>query len=183
MEVKNNEYMTIEKIKGKYIYFHTFLANNHINYKQVIDELRREFPKSNIQIINRDSFLNLDHIIEVLKISLVAEERSILAARKIEMDFLMRIVGNNNIEYAIRTGGIQYDKHNILIVINNYILDTYKIKDKIDLVFGPSDDKVLFNKEEQRKKIESFRKEHHSSFNEVEMILNFMIEQAVLVTK
>ncbi|MFB5598666.1 MAG: KEOPS complex subunit Cgi121 [Nitrososphaeraceae archaeon] len=174
--------MIFKKIKGRFIYFHPFLAINHINYRQTIEELRKEFLDSKVQIINIDSFCNLDHIIEVLKISLFAEERSIMAAKKIEIDFLMRIIGTNNIGNALKIGGIKEDSYNILIAINIDIFDTYKIKKRVDVLFGPSDDKILLNKEHNRKKIESFIRKFDNDFINEKILINFLTEQAVLVT-
>ena len=72
---------------------------------------------------------NFDHISEVLKISLSAKERDILVARKIEMDFLMRIIGTSQISYAIKIGGIKYDQYNTLVALSDDKLEAKKIRE------------------------------------------------------
>jgi len=173
--------MICEKIKEKYIYFHSFFAENHINYNFEIEQIRKEFLNSKVQIINADSFFNLDHIIEVLKISLSAEERFTMVAKKIEVDFLMRIMGTNSIQNALKKGGIKNNQYNTLIAINNNLCDNNKIKGKITLLFGPSNDDIFFNKEEKEKKLESFKKELGLEFINEESILKFLIEKSVLI--
>lgn len=173
--------MIYKTIKGKYIYFHTFFAKNHINYNYEIELIRKEFLHSKVQIINANSFFNFDHIIEVLKISLSAEERFTMVAKKIEVDFLMRIIGTNNIQNALKKGGIKNNQYNTLIAINKDLCDSNKIKKKITLLFGPSHNDILLDKKEKEKKIESFKKELGLEFINEESILKFLIEKAVLI--
>ena len=174
--------MILKKINEKYIYCHTCFVKKNSDYQKKIQGLKEEFPKSNIQIINTNLVYNFEHISEVLKISLSAKERDILVARKIEMDFLMRIIGTTQISYAIKIGGIKYDQYNTIVALSEDKLEAKKIREKLYLLFGDSYDKLLLDKKEQAIKLNYFKKEFQNHLLNEKTIIDFLREKAVLVT-
>ena len=122
------------KIGNKYVYFHTvFLKQPHD--PNMINHLRNEFPDIFIQGLNFDIVYNYEHLFEILKISTLAERRDTMCSNKIELDFLLRIVGTNQISQAIKEGGLKIDNY-IVFVILAYKIQIDKIKEKLLILFG-----------------------------------------------
>ncbi|MGB9169084.1 MAG: KEOPS complex subunit Cgi121 [Nitrososphaeraceae archaeon] len=184
MGVKNSLHtdLILKKINEKYIYCHTSFVKKNSDYLKIIEGLKEECPKSNIQIINTKLIYNFEHISEVLKISLSAKERDILVARKIEMDFLMRIIGTSQISYAIKIGGIKYDQYNTLVALSDDKLEAKKIREKLYLWFGHSFDKLLLDSKEQAIKLNYFKKEFQNHLLNERIIIDVLREKAILVT-
>ena len=184
MGVKNSLHtsLILKKINEKYIYCHTSFVKKNSDYLKIIEGLKEEFPKSNIQIINTNLIYNFEHISEVLKISLSAKERDILVARKIEVDFLMRIIGTSQISYAIKIGGIKYDQYNTLVALSDDNLEAKKIREKLYLLFGHSYDKLLLDSKEQAIKLNYFKKEFQNHLLNEKIIIDVLREKAILVT-
>ena len=81
------------------------------------DNLRKEFPKVQIQAISSKFTLNSYHLQKVISISLNSEKEKILLANKLETDILMRFTATNQISEAIKQAGIKPKTNVVLIAI------------------------------------------------------------------
>jgi len=169
------------KIGNKYVYFHTvFLKEPHDS--NIINHLRNEFPDIFIQGLNFDIVYNYEHLFEILKISTLAERRDTMCSNKIELDFLLRIVGTNQISQAIKEGGLKIDNY-IVFVILAYKMQIDKIKEKLLILFGNSEEEIFLDKEILSRKIERYKIRFNNNFLEEKNINKFLKEIGALITK
>lgn len=82
-----------------------------------LDNLRKDFPKVQIQAISSKFTLNSYHLQSVISISLNSEKEKILLANKLETDILMRFAATNQISEAIKQAGIKPKTNVVLIAI------------------------------------------------------------------
>jgi molybdopterin converting factor small subunit/tRNA threonylcarbamoyladenosine modification (KEOPS) complex Cgi121 subunit len=84
-----------------------------------IDELRKKFPKIQLQAISTTFVLNDSHLKKILSLSLESEKNNLLLSNKLETDILMRFALTTQISAAIDTVGIKSYSNFILIAIGN----------------------------------------------------------------
>ena len=84
-----------------------------------IDELRKKFPKIQLQAISTTFVLNDSHLKKILSLSLEYEKNNLLLSNKLETDILMRFALTTQISAAIDTVGIKSYSNFILIAIGN----------------------------------------------------------------
>jgi tRNA threonylcarbamoyladenosine modification (KEOPS) complex Cgi121 subunit len=72
-----------------------------------ITTFRKMFPDVMIQGINPSYVFGKRHIFEVIKIILESNKRKIKIAKRLEMEFLLRLVCSNQVDKAIKIGGIK----------------------------------------------------------------------------
>jgi tRNA threonylcarbamoyladenosine modification (KEOPS) complex Cgi121 subunit len=164
---------------SKYVYFHTVFLNksNYFN----IDDFRKEFPGIFIQGVNFDIVYNYEHLYEILKISNFAKKRNIMCSNKIELDFLLRIVGTNQISQAINNGGLKINNYAVFVILATKI-EIEAIKQKLIGLFGNSNEILLDNKI-KKIKFEKFKRiENYSTLNEKNLI-KFLREKGAIVTQ
>ena len=169
------------KIGKKHVYFHTVFLKD-ANYSAIINNFRKEFPDIFIQGLNTNIVYNYEHLFEVLKISNLAERRNIMCSNKIEIDFLLRIVGTNQISQAIKEGGVKIDNY-IVFVILAYKLQIEKIKQKFIDLFGNSQEEIFLDKKILLRKIENYKIKFNNKFLEEKNIIKFLREIGALITK
>ena len=169
------------KIGKKYVYFHTVFLKE-ANYSAIINHFRKEFPDIFIQGLNTNIVYNYEHLFEVLKISTLAERRNNMCSNKIELDFLLRIVGTNQISQAIKEGGVKIDNY-IVFVILAYKMQIDKIKQKFLILFGNSEEEVFLDKKILSRKIEKYKIRFNNNFLEEKNIIKFLKEIGALITK
>lgn len=169
------------KLANKYVYFHTVFFTQYDDFL-IIDKLRKEFPDSFIQALNVDIIYNYEHLFEVLQISNLAKRRNIMCSNKIELDFLLRVMGTNQISQAIKDGGLKIDKH-ITFVILAKKYEINRISQKLIFLFGNSHDEFLTDKIILRKKIEIYKIKYNNEFINEENTIKYLTEKAALVMK
>ena len=169
------------KLGKKYVYFHTVFFTQQ-NDCITIDKLRNEFPDIFIQGLNSDIIYNYEHIFEILKISNLANMRNTMCSQKIELDFLLRIMGTNQISKAIREGGVKIDHYVTFVVLANK-RQINKINQKLNFIFGNSVDNIFTDKRLLKKKIEQYKKKFNNDFFDEKNIIKLLTEIAVLVMK
>ena len=169
------------KIGNKYVYFHTVFLKE-ANYSTIINHFRKEFPDIFIQGLNFNIVYNYVHLFEVLKISTLAERRNTMCSNKIELDFLLRIVGTNQISQAIKEGGVKIDNY-IVFVILAYKIQIEKIKQKFIDLFGNSQEEIFLDKKILSRKIENYKIKFNNKFLEEKNIIKFLKEIGALITK
>lgn len=72
-----------------------------------IAAFRKMFPDVRIQGINPSYIFGKRHIFEVIKIILESNKRNIKIANRLEIELLLRIVCSNQVDKAIKIGGIK----------------------------------------------------------------------------
>lgn len=169
------------KLGNKYVYFHTVFFTQYKDFT-IIDKLRKEFPDTFIQALNFDVIYNYEHLFEILRISNLAKKRNIMCSHKIELDFLLRVMGTNQISQAIKEGGVKIDNY-IVFVILAYRIQIEKIKQKFIDLFGNSQEEIFLDKKILLRKIERYKIKFNNKFLEEKNIIKFLRETAALITK
>lgn len=169
------------KIGNKYVYFHTVFLKED-NDSTIINHFRNEFPNIFIQGLNFNIVYNYEHLYEVLKISTLAERRDTMCSNKIEIDFLLRMVGTNQISKAINEGGVKIDNY-VVFVILAYKIQIEKIKQKFIVLFGNSEEEIFLDKKISSRKIEKYKIKFNNKFLGEKNIIKFLKEIGALITK
>ena len=84
-----------------------------------IDNLRKKYPKIQLQAISSNFIINNSHLKKILSLSLESEKNDILLSKKLEVDILMRFALTTQISRAILSVGIKPKTNFILIAIGN----------------------------------------------------------------
>jgi len=84
-----------------------------------IDDLRKKYPKIQLQAISSGFIMNPYHLKKILSLSFESKKNNILLSNKLETDILMRFALTNQISDAIMTVGIKPKSNFILIAIGN----------------------------------------------------------------
>jgi len=95
------------------------IKNQKTTDVKFIDELRKKFPKIQLQAISTTFVLNDSHLKKILSLSLESEKNNLLLSNKLETDILMRFALTTQISSAIDTVGIKSHSNFILIAIGN----------------------------------------------------------------
>ena len=107
----------------------------------VIDDLRRISNKVSVQAIDASIIYGIEHLIEILKITLESKRRKIMVAKNPETDLLLRLSYTNQISVALKYGGMKNNANccfvifakdkNKLLKVNCYINKLFKIDDSV----------------------------------------------------
>jgi tRNA threonylcarbamoyladenosine modification (KEOPS) complex Cgi121 subunit len=147
-----------------------------------MDKLRKEFPDSFIQALDIDIIYNYEHLFEILQISTLAKRKNIMCSDKIELDFLLRVMGTNQISRAIKDGGLKIGQY-ITFVILAKKYDINRIYQKLVFLFGNSHDEFFTDKLILRKKIEIYKVKYNNVFINEDNTIKYLTETAALVMK
>src|SRR5919201_4635650 len=118
----------------------------------VIDDLRRISNKVVVQAIDANIVYGIEHLIEVLKITLESNKRRIMVAKNPETDLLLRLSYTNQISLALKYGGIKNNAHCCFVILAKDKNEISKVSCHIDRSFRV-DDSVLRPHAQKRKKI------------------------------
>lgn len=129
--IKNNDVVSIIPVihggaTKKLLYK---IASKHIQVIQIkgqktidvtfLDNLRKKFPKIQLQATSSQFVLNSSHLKKILSLSIESEKKKILLSKKLETDILMRFALTSQISSAISSAGIKPKTNFILIAIGN----------------------------------------------------------------
>ena len=84
-----------------------------------IDQLRKKYPKLQLQAVSSPFILNNYHLQKILSLSIESEKNNVLLSNKLETDILMRFALTKQISVAIKDAGIKPKNNFILIAIGN----------------------------------------------------------------
>ena len=171
--------MNFCKIGSKYVYFHTVFLDR--SYYFTLDDFRKEFPNIFIQGVNFDIVYNYEHIYEILKISNFAKKRNIMCSNKIELDFLLRMVGTNQISQAINDGGLKINNYVVFVIVATR-MQIEEIKQKLIGLFGNSHEEILLDSQIRKRKFEKLKRIANNSTLEEKDLIKFLKEIGALVT-
>jgi tRNA threonylcarbamoyladenosine modification (KEOPS) complex Cgi121 subunit len=99
-----------------------------------IATFRKMFPDVMIQGINPSYVFGKRHIFEVIKIILESNKRKIRIAKRLEMELLLRLVCSNQVDKAIKIGGIKNNGSACFVLLSEkkgQIIDSLKYLRKI----------------------------------------------------
>ena len=83
-----------------------------------IATFRKMFPSVKIQGTNPSYIFSKRHIFEIIKIILESNRRNSKIAKKIEIELLMRLVCSNQVDKAIKIGGIKNNNSGCFILFS-----------------------------------------------------------------
>ncbi|KAF6245650.1 KEOPS complex subunit Cgi121 [Nitrosopumilus sp. b2] len=106
------------KISSKQIQILQIKGKKAIDVK-FLDDLRKKYPKLQLQAVSSQFVLNSYHMKKILSLSLESQKNDILLSNKPETDILMRFALTKQISAAIASVGIKPNADFILIAIGN----------------------------------------------------------------
>ncbi|MGD1835399.1 MAG: KEOPS complex subunit Cgi121 [Nitrososphaeraceae archaeon] len=176
-----NEILKIRKFN---IYIHTAHMKENIFSEEFQD---KKIKNGFIQVINSECVYNHQHIIEILKLVFELKKRNIMYAKKIEIEFLLRIAGINQIKKALFMTKPKINGFNSIILVSSNKKDILKMKKIIEQKYGKSKEDIFTNRIKKQitcKKIGLQNKENKFPYNDdnESNVLRYLIEKAVLVS-
>ncbi len=107
------------RIQFKILGYFVELIEVDKKYKIDFLNLQKKFPNIILQGIKSNYVLNKRHAKKIINISLLAKKNSLLLAKKLEIDIIMRFSCTTQIIKAIKIVGVRKTKTFIVIVIGN----------------------------------------------------------------
>jgi tRNA threonylcarbamoyladenosine modification (KEOPS) complex Cgi121 subunit len=96
---------------------------------KLVDQIRHRFENVYIQGFSPEAIFGLQHLVEALKITLEALRRGITAAKRPELDLLLRISCTTQISRAISYAGIKSGRYACFVVFSKNKRDLLKARD------------------------------------------------------
>jgi tRNA threonylcarbamoyladenosine modification (KEOPS) complex Cgi121 subunit len=149
----------------------------------VIDDLRRISNKVSAQAIDANIIYGVEHLLEVLKITLESKRRRIMIAKNPETDLLLRLSYTNQISFALKYGGIKNNANCCFVIFAKDKKELLKVNDYINKFFKV-DNSVLKPNSEKRMIISSKIGLRSSPllFDDF-TFMRFILERSCLITR
>jgi tRNA threonylcarbamoyladenosine modification (KEOPS) complex Cgi121 subunit len=154
------------------------------NVGAVIDDLRSISKKVSVQAIDANIVYGIEHLIEVLKITLESDRRRIMVAKNPETDLLLRLSYSNQISLALKYGGMKNNANCCFVILAKDKNEILKVNDYIYKSFNV-DDSIL-RPNAQKRRIISCKIGLTSSrglFDDDLAFMKFILERASLITR
>ena len=180
-KIKNTSNITLHRIDS---IFMTIICTDTLCIDDVgstIATFRKMFPDVMIQGINPSYIFGKSHIFEIIKIILESNKRKIKIAKRIEIELLMRLVCSNQVDKAIKIGGLKNNNSGCFVLLSetkDTIIDSVKFLRKI---FEKEDKSVLNASRDKMIKMCEILQLPDCDFTPKEF-LNILIEKAALVS-
>ena len=116
----------------------------------VIDCLRRISDRVSVQAIDANIIYGIEHLLEVLKVTLESKKRKIMIAKNPETDLLLRLCYTNQISLALKYGAMKNDADCCFVILAKYKKELLKVSDQINKLFKVDDSVLRPNKEKRR---------------------------------
>jgi tRNA threonylcarbamoyladenosine modification (KEOPS) complex Cgi121 subunit len=151
----------------------------------VVDDLRRISPRVSVQAIDANILYGIEHLLEVMKVSLESKKRRIMIAKNLETDLLLRLSYTSQISAGLKYGGIKNNVNCCFVIFAEDKNELLKVDEHIKESFD-IDDSVLRPNEEKRMIISSKMGIKYSStlFNgdDDSIFMRFICEKSCLIT-
>src|ERR1051325_3067700 len=151
----------------------------------VVDDLRGVSARGSVQTIDANILYGIEHLLEVMKVSLESKKRRIMIAKNPETDLLLRLSYTNQISAGLKYGGIKNNVNCCFVVFGEDKNELLKVDEHIKKSFD-IDDSVLRPNEEKRMIISSRMGIKYSStfFNgdDDSIFVRFICEKSCLFT-
>ena len=142
-----------------------------------LDNLRKRYPKIQLQAISSNFILNYYHLKKILSISLKSEKDNILLSNKLETDILLHFALTKQISDAILNTGIKPKNNFILIAIGNKKITNTIYKELLPLsgiLFSKNNDLFL-------KKYFKITKKQLDSVHSKNPLEDILVEKAAIL--
>jgi tRNA threonylcarbamoyladenosine modification (KEOPS) complex Cgi121 subunit len=150
----------------------------------VIDDLRRISNKVSVQAIDANIIYGIEHLLEILKITLQSERRRIMVAKNPETDLLLRLSYTNQISFALKYGGMKNNANCCFVIFSKDKDELLKVSDYINTFFK-ADNSVLKPNSEKKMRISSKigLKSSPLLFDDDFTFMRFILERSCLITR
>jgi tRNA threonylcarbamoyladenosine modification (KEOPS) complex Cgi121 subunit len=151
----------------------------------VVDYLRRISSPASLQAIDANIVYGIEHLLEVIKITVESKKRSIMIAKNPETDLLQRLSYTKQISASLKYGGIKNDVNCCFVIFGEDKNDLVRVTELINKSFE-IDDSVLGPNDEKRIMILSKIGLNHSSTlfngNDGSIFMRVICEKSCLIT-
>jgi tRNA threonylcarbamoyladenosine modification (KEOPS) complex Cgi121 subunit len=125
------------------------IQQRHIG--KLIDEIHGISSDTFIQVVDPDVIYGIDHILGALKISLESKNRRIMAAKRLEIDLLLRLLCTDQISSALKYGAPKKNCHGCFIIFSRDKKQITVVKDYVKRLFVCIDESILLPTKTKRK--------------------------------
>src|SRR5215211_3717619 len=147
---------------------------------RLVDMLRDRYGNVSIQAVSANVVYGEEHLVGVLRIALEAEKRKIMLTNSPEMELLIRLMGTNQIEEAIRRAGLKKDSAGCFIAFSQESESLRQFESQIKSEFDLNDS-VLKPSKEKRIQLASMLG-FPNELDESE-VLQYLLEKAAILIK
>ena len=147
---------------------------------KVVDRLRAGSKDLSIQMVDANAVYGMDHVLEILRMTLETEKRGIMIANKRDTELLLRLAFTGQISEAIRRAGLKRDSPGCLIAFSQNKEELDRFSDKVRNEFQ-EDDSVLAPDKEKKSLLASLLGTN-AKFDDAEF-LQYLLERAAIMVK
>jgi tRNA threonylcarbamoyladenosine modification (KEOPS) complex Cgi121 subunit len=166
--------------------FYSIVGVQKINVKNIgefLEELRNILRGVSIQALDANIVYGVEHIDEVLKITLEAINRKITFANKAEIDLLLRLSYTNQISMAVKYGGLKNGSPGCFIFFSKDKAKVAKAKSYIENMFSDKDNTIINASTIKRKMISEQIGISSNKLFDDQTFIRYLIERACLIMK
>jgi tRNA threonylcarbamoyladenosine modification (KEOPS) complex Cgi121 subunit len=150
---------------------------------KLIDDLRNISNEVSLQVVDVNIVYGVEHILDVLKITLESENRKIMLAKRVETDLILRLLCTDQISLALKHGGIKNDSMACFIVFSKNKMQLLKVRNYIHTLFRQENDSILKSNKVKKKTIAAnIGLTSDKIFND-DTFAKYLRERASLITK
>ncbi|HYZ97034.1 MAG TPA: KEOPS complex subunit Cgi121 [Nitrososphaeraceae archaeon] len=153
------------------------------NIGEFLEELRNILRGVSIQALDANIVYGVEHIDEVLKITLEAINRKITFANKVEIDLLLRLSYTNQISMAVKYGGLKNGSPGCFIFFSKDKTKVAKAKSYIENMFSDKDNTIINASTIKRKMISEQIGISSNKLFDDQTFIRYLIERACLIMK
>jgi tRNA threonylcarbamoyladenosine modification (KEOPS) complex Cgi121 subunit len=149
---------------------------------KVVDDLRKISDKVSLQAINANIVYGIEHIVEVLKITLESEKRKIMVANTPEIDLLLRLTYTHQISLALKYGGLKNNTSGCFIIFSKDKRHLLQVKDYIETSFEANNAVLKPNKAKRKMICYNVGLTSNKIFDD-ETFMKYLLERASLIVR
>ena len=153
------------------------------NIGEFLEDLRNVLRGVSIQALDANIVYGIEHIHEVLKITLEAINRKITFANKAEIDLLLRLSYTNQISMAVKYGGLKNGSPGCFIFFSKDKTKVAKAKSYIENMFSDKDNTIINASTIKRKMISEQIGISSNKLFDDQTFIRYLIERACLIMK
>ena len=179
MNINNSSY-TLGRI---FVSIVSIQLSHTVNVGQLIDSLRIKSDRVLLQAVDANYIYGIEHILEVLKITLEYKRRKIIFTKRVEIDLLLRLLCTDQVSLALEKGMVRTDKPGCFIVFSNHQSGLLKLANQIeDLSICINNDVLAPNKMKRKIISDNIGLTNSQIFSDEEFF-KYLIEKASLIFK
>ena len=153
------------------------------NIGEFLEELRNILQGVSIQALDANIVYGIEHIDEVLKITLEAINRKITFANKAEIDLLLRLSYTNQISMAVKYAGLKNGSPGCFVFFSKDKTKVSKAKSYIENMFSDKDNTIINASTIKRKMISEQIGISSNKLFDDQTFIRYLIERACLIMK